>query len=80
MREPAIVLGATGLQILDQMSARVGIEVHQVFIRKGAQQQFRLIQSAGVRRRIERPQARMASQVGFGGVSDMWRAVIQDQM
>ena len=80
MRKPAVVLGPTGVQMVDQMLARLGIEALQIFVRKGAQQQLGLIQPAGVRRRIEGPQARLAGHVGLGVVGHVRRAVVQDQV
>jgi hypothetical protein len=66
--------------MVDQMLARLGVNTLEVSVRKGAQQQFRLIEPAGVRRRIERPQAGMAGQVSFGFLGDMRRALVQDQV
>src|SRR6266545_4878589 len=44
MGKPAVILGPTALQMVDQMLARLGIKAPQVFVRKGAQQQLGLIQ------------------------------------
>src|SRR6266568_1500926 len=71
MRKPTIVFGPTGLQMVNQIRARVRIKARHIFIRKGPQQQLRLIQPAGVRRRIERPQAWMTGQVDLGCVGDV---------
>jgi hypothetical protein len=71
MRKPAIVLRPTGLEMVDQMLARSGLNTPEIFVRKGTQQQCRLIEPAGVRRRIEHPQAGMARQVGCGGPGDV---------
>jgi hypothetical protein len=64
MRKPLIILGSTGVQMLDEMSPRPGIKPVEVLIRKGTQQQFCLIKSARMRRRIERSEARMAGKIG----------------
>jgi hypothetical protein len=80
MCEPAIVLRPAGVQMVDEMLARLGIKTPQVFVRKGPQQQLGLIQPTGVRWGIEDPQTRMASPVCLRFVGTVRRAVIQDQV
>jgi hypothetical protein len=70
MCKPAIVLGPTGLERVDQRLARSGINTPEIFVRNGTPQQCRWIEPAGVRRRLERPQAGMARHEGWGGLGD----------
>src|SRR6266540_6537435 len=62
------------------MLPRGGIKTLEVLIRKGTQQPCGLLTPAGVRRRIERPHARMAGEVGLGFVSDRRRPVVHNQV
>jgi hypothetical protein len=60
MRKPAVVLGPTGVQMVDQMLARVGIKALQIFVRKGPQArmagQVRLGFAGDVRRAVVQDQ------------------------
>src|SRR5216684_1935086 len=80
MRIIAIVLGPTGLEMVNQMLSRLRIKTVQILIRERTQQQFRLIEPTGTRRRIERSDTRMRREVGFGVMINMRGSVVHNQM
>lgn len=75
-----VVLWPTRIEMINQMLPGLGIKPVKVLIRKSAQQQLRLIEPTGVRRGVERPEARMRGEVGLGVMINMRRPVVDDEM
>src|SRR5712691_5893655 len=80
MGKTAIVLGPTGIEMVNQLLPRLAIKTIEVLIGKSPQQQFRLIEPTGMRRGIHGPQARMGNEVGFRMVVNMRPTVVHNQM
>src|SRR5713101_2741953 len=80
MRKASVVLGPTGIEMVNQLLPRLAIKTIQVLIRKGPQQQLRLIEPPSMGRGIHRPQARMSGEVGCGVVVNMRPAIVHNQM
>jgi hypothetical protein len=78
--EPLVIPGPTGIEMVNEMLLEVRIKSVEALIRKGAQQQFRLVEPTGMWRRIERPQQGICSEVGARLMGNMPGSVVRGQV
>src|SRR5437763_5534569 len=75
-----IVFATTRGEMRHERRAGGHIEMREIAVPKGAEQQFRLIPPTGMRRRVQDAHCRLARKPGAGLVRDMRRAVVENEV